>query len=977
MSVMARMSRPLVSFLLAAVSLVASDPPVRLADMVHRRWRGADVPFSSVFDLAQTKEGPLWLATDQGLFRFDGVRFARFDALSETRIRQLVAARDGSLWAVFRSPRVSRLFEGRVTNYSFPELERPNAIAEDRDGSFVATAARGGLTRFRDGSWQDIRSSLHLTARLSLGLWFDRDGALWLATDERLLKLPRGASVFSDAGMRPRISLGWQQIFAQTPDGTVWFASLISTRPVSPEGAPGEVKVSSNAVMTDRQGSLWIGSNEGLRRIPVHSRTTGEPPDSFTVKEGLSGNRVYCLLEDREGGVWAGTDLGLDRFSEGVFRPVPVANADRIAGLTALRDGGLLARVMGETYLDRIGRDGAIEALPLSQRVASACEDGDGRIWAGTSLGAGYWSGSRLSYPAQTAGNWINDMACGYGDVWMTDQRRGIMRFSGGKAAFIPGLRPPTMVFPDGPGVLWAAYPSGLMYVYDNGVTREYGPKDGLPQGAVRSIIKAAGGGLWLAGEGGLARYRNGRFERAAVEGGAQLDGVAEAEDGVLWLSGGGRLLKMDVREFERAARDPGYRAPVTPYGPNEGIPGTVRFVTRSGSRIWVASSDGLWYLDPDRRRAGNSLPPPVQIESVTADSKTMSASSGVTLPRLTHSLRIDYTAFSYVAPERIQFRYKLEGVDADWQDPGLRRQAYYSDPPPGKHRFWVKASNSEGVWNEAGASFDFFVAPAYYQTYWFQASCAAAFVALLWALYRFRLHQIATGFNLRMEERVAERTRLARDLHDTLLQSFHGSMLHFQVVAKLLPEGKAREQLEQAMQRADRAIAEGRSAVYDLRSSAMATNDLAEALNAAGLELSNNSTAAFNLTVEGPATDLHPIIRDEIYRISREALSNAFKHAHARHIEAEISYEPRAFRLRIRDDGEGIPAEVLEHGRAGHFGLSGMRERARQIGADLTLWSRPDAGTEIDLSLSATIAYGASPQRSPFGLFRRKMDKQ
>jgi signal transduction histidine kinase len=198
--------------------------------------------------------------------------------------------------------------------------------------------------------------------------------------------------------------------------------------------------------------------------------------------------------------------------------------------------------------------------------------------------------------------------------------------------------------------------------------------------------------------------------------------------------------------------------------------------------------------------------------------------------------------------------------------------------------------------------------------------------------------------------------------------------MLHLQTVSKLLPEGKAKEQLEKTMDRADRAIAEGRSAVYDLRSSATTTNDLAEAVNAVGKELSNDNDAPFNLTVEGATRDLHPIIRDELYRISREALSNAFKHAHARHVEAEISYGPSEFRLRIRDDGEGIPAEVLDQGRAGHFGLPGMRERARQIGAELTIWSRPDYGTEIDLSLAGTIAYGTPIPRSRFRLFQQKV---
>jgi signal transduction histidine kinase len=229
----------------------------------------------------------------------------------------------------------------------------------------------------------------------------------------------------------------------------------------------------------------------------------------------------------------------------------------------------------------------------------------------------------------------------------------------------------------------------------------------------------------------------------------------------------------------------------------------------------------------------------------------------------------------------------------------------------------------------------------------------------------------------MRLEERVGERTRIARDFHDTLLQSFHGLMLHLQAVSRLLPEGKAKEQLEKTMERADRAIAEGRSAVYDLRSSATVTNDLAEAMNAVGNELFSDNEAAFNLTVEGPSRELQPIVRDEIYRISREALSNAFKHAHARHIEAEISYGNQSFRLRIRDDGEGIPDEILDQGRTGHYGLPGIRERAKQIGAELTIWSRLGTGTEIDLSLAGTTAYGRSPQRSWFRLFRQKGDEK
>jgi len=276
-------------------------------------------------------------------------------------------------------------------------------------------------------------------------------------------------------------------------------------------------------------------------------------------------------------------------------------------------------------------------------------------------------------------------------------------------------------------------------------------------------------------------------------------------------------------------------------------------------------------------------------------------------------------------------------------------------------------------VWNEAGASFDFSIAPAYYQTNAFLILCAAAALGLIWAAYRYRLHQVAQEFNVRLEERVGERTRIARNLHDTLLQSFQGLMLRLQVIEDLLPAGKVKEELEQALEQGDAAIAEGRSAVYDLRSSGTSTNDLAEAVSALGNELATPDAAAFRLVVEGPARELRPIVRDELYRIAREALRNAFSHARARHIEAELIYAERLFQLRIRDDGAGIAAEILETGRPGHYGLPGMRERAKQIGAKMTIWSGAGTGTEIELSVEGSIAYGTSPGRSRLRMFRKK----
>jgi signal transduction histidine kinase len=370
-----------------------------------------------------------------------------------------------------------------------------------------------------------------------------------------------------------------------------------------------------------------------------------------------------------------------------------------------------------------------------------------------------------------------------------------------------------------------------------------------------------------------------------------------------------------------------------------------------------------------------------VHVDQVTADRKIYwqnlagAAVSNLRLAPRIRDLQIDYTALSLVAPEKVHFKYLLEGQDREWREVANDRQAKYTNLPPRHYRFRVIASNNSGVWNEEGAALDFVIPPAWYQTNWFRALCLAAFLALLWALYQLRLRQVAQQFNMRLEERVGERTRIARDLHDTLLQSFHGVLLYFQTGINQLPEhpveartAEARKTLEKAIHQAERAIVEGRQAIQGLRSSVVETNDLALAMRTLGEELAANAdSTAFQVHVEGTPRDLHPILRDEVYRITGESMRNAFHHADAKQIEVEIHYDDRRLRVRVRDDGKGInPKLMSDDGREGHFGLRGMRERAKLIGGKLTVWSELDAGTEVELSIPAARAYTApSGQRS------------
>jgi signal transduction histidine kinase len=365
-------------------------------------------------------------------------------------------------------------------------------------------------------------------------------------------------------------------------------------------------------------------------------------------------------------------------------------------------------------------------------------------------------------------------------------------------------------------------------------------------------------------------------------------------------------------------------------------------------------------------------VPAPITIQSVSVDDKVYVPDPGLSLPAHTSSVQISYTGVSLTDPEAIRFRYKLHETDKDWHEAAAAVPVTYRNLPPDSYHFSVEASDTNGVWSGAPANVAFAILPAFYQTLWFRSLCVILFLVAIARLYQLRLRQLARQYSMRLEERVSERTRIARELHDTLLQSVQGLLLHLQVVFDLLPtraqEGK--QKLGSAMDQAVEAIREGRDAVQDLRSSATVTYDVALALNALGQELAvdetnhNASAPVFHVEVEGAPRDLHPVARDEVYRIAGEALRNAFRHADAQRIEIEIRYAERQLRLRLRDDGKGIDPKLLsDDGHEGHYGLRGMRERAKLLGGKLTVWSERGSGTEVELIIPAAHAYTPSPE--------------
>jgi signal transduction histidine kinase/ligand-binding sensor domain-containing protein len=998
---MARQAGTVAGALLACCGIAfALNPSLDINQYAHKPWTIREGFFKgSVNAVAQTPDGYLWLGTEFGLLRFDGIRAVPWEPpagehLPGGSVRALIAARDGRLW-IGSVNGVASWKDGKLTQY--PELAAVVvSLIEDHEGTIWVSesvspngrlcAIQGATVKCygEDGSfgryvvpvYEDSRGNLWVGA--STGLW------RWKPGPPKLYPLPDLAQGLLE-GDSGAVLISAHDGIRQLVDGKI--------EAYLPPGAAQ--KFTPLRLLRDRNGGLWIGTLDGL--LHVHQGRT----DAFARSDGLSGDFVEALFEGREGGIWVATTDGLDRFRDFAAATISVkqglSNA-YVSSVLAARDGsvwlgmpnGLNRWNDGQVTVYRKGTSG----LP-DDYVESLFQDDRGRIWVSTRRGVASFENGRFTPVSGVPGGVVHAIAGdSAGNLWI-GYEQGLFHLLAGKVVEqVPWARLghkdfATTLLPDtAQGGLWLGFfQGGVEYFKDDQVRASYsgaagaaGP-DGLGQGSVSDLQLDGDGTLWAAIGGGLSRIKNGRVATLSGRNGLPCDAVhwvMEDDDHSFWLGMACGLARIPRRDLEAWFGDPRRTITATVFDSSDGVRSSSiaggyspRASKSSDGRLWFLTADGVSVIDP-RHLPVNKLPPPVHIEQITADRKPYETSSDLRLPPLVRDLEIDYTALSLVAPEKNRFRVKLEGRDTDWKDVGTERKAFYNDLPPRNYRFRVMASNNSGVWNEAGAAFDFSIAPAYYQTRWFQASCVAAFLGVLWGLYRFRLHQIAQGFNARMEERVGERTRIARELHDTLLQSFQGLMLRLQVVDDLLPEGRAKEELEQSLERADQAIAEGRNAVQDLRSSAMTTNDLAQAVRALGNELAVEDGATFRLVVEGPTRELHPIVRDEIYRIAREALRNAFSHARAQHIEAEITYSERLFRLRIRDDGQGIAPAILEEGRPGHYGLPGMRERAEQIGAKLSIWSAVRAGTEIELSVAGSIAYGKSPSGSRLRLFRK-----
>lgn len=973
----------------------ALDPNKSVSQYGHTAWRIREGFFGGpVNAIAQTTDGYIWIGTNAGLFRFDGARFVSWNDISRSplpsnQIYSLLGSSDGSLWIGTSNGLIRRTNQNQFTY-----LEDGGGIMK-----LLETARKEiWLTRNRSDNYRgrlcqivdmDIRCYDEDDGVPQFGatvpLIQDNLGDFWIGGDTALLKWRPGAStIYRPEALKSNTGMGGVYALSAASDGTLWVGIFSkgrglglqrmiggSLRPFIAPGLTGET-VEVLTLLEDRDRNMWVGTgDQGIYRIH------GDKIDQFRESDGLSGNFVLKSFEDQEGNLWVATTKGLDLFRDvrvSSFTTREGISSDAVVSVFAPRDGTVWIGNLGN--LDQLNPNGKFTRRGKylqGGQLTSFLEDSDGRIWVGVENTLRVSKGGRDRVVTKRDGGpvgLIKGLAeDSENNVWALNlgPPRTLMRirdYQVQEEFTEPQVPAASRITADPQNGIWLGLTDGNLARFHNGNTELFQFTHEAGDTRIEQLITGPDGSVMGAAPFGVVAWKNGKHQMLTVHNGLPCNEMYALvfdnyED--LWLYARCGLLRIAKAELEHWWNQPDHRVQLRVFDIADGAqPGAAPFnsgVKSVDGRLWFANFTVMQMIDP-ARLADNTVVPPVHVEEIIADRKSYSPFEEVKLPPLSRDLRIDYTALSFNAPQKVNFRYKLEGHDTEWQEAGTRRQAFYNDLPPGDYVFRVIASNNDGLWNVEGAILNFNIAAAWYQTNIFRVMCVAVLGVILWGLYRLRIRTISKAMAARFDERLAERTRLAQELHDTYLQTIQGSKL---VADDALEHSDDPVHLRRVMHQLStwlgQAVNEGRAALSSLRDSTTEKNDLAAALKRASETRIVEGSMAHTFVVVGEARDMHPIVRDEIYRIGYEAIRNARAHSGASRVDVELRYGHDLI-VRVMDNGIGIDSAVVAGGREGHFGLKGMRERTARIGGKLTLDSRAGSGTEITLIVPGDIAF-------------------
>jgi ligand-binding sensor domain-containing protein/signal transduction histidine kinase len=992
--------------LLVAISAHALDPNQKISQYARTPWLIQDGYLSGVARaVAQTNDGYLWIGTQSGLFRFDGSRFSPWTNpeganLISTEIHSLLGARDGSLW-IGTSEGLAHLVNQKLVN--FPSLHGSVfSILEDPSGTiWFSLEVRGGegkgpLCKVSGAAIHclDASDGIVPTQCCAGPLARDQLGNLWVGTDKALVRWRPDSSATYPLHTTAADGLDGVNAIVPSPDGSFWVGLGSGKGGGLQRFTGGEFKpfmsprldgaaLNITALLQDRDGGLWIGTlDRGIYRID-HGQV-----DRFGSEDGLPGDLVLRFFEDREGDIWVATNKGLE-----CFHQQPVTSFSKREGLSNDNVVSVLASRDGTVWLSngnrldsikngRIASIGSTEGLP-GHETTSLFEDHAGRLWVGVDTGLFMYEHGQFHNIHRKDGSSIGLIVGITEDtqhnIWAeaSGSRRELIRIRDLKVvdtypeSIVPSARP---LAADPQGGIWLGLRNGDLARFQDGRAQVI-PFPHQTNSYVRQIMVNPDESVFGTTAFGLVAWWHGKSQIMTTRNGLPCDGIIGIiwdNQGALWLYTECGLVRIEKADLKRWWADSHTIIALHLFGAFEGVqaglPDFNPTAKSSNGRLWFAQQFGLQSIDPSHL-VKNELPPPVHLESIVADRRSYSPIEGLRLPPRIRDLEIDYTALSFVNPRAVRFRYMLEGRDGGWQETTTRRQAFYTDLRPGTYRFRVIACNNDGVWNEQGATFQFSVVPAWYQTLWFRLVALSLALGLAYLLFSLDRRRYGNVIRIRYDERLEERTRIARDLHDTLLQTIQGSKLVADH-ARLSVSDPDRTQhlLDQLSDWLGRASLEGRTALESLHATKAA--DLAGALRAIVEDFRTNCDIEFSISYNGPEGDMIPLARDEVYWIGYEAIRNAMRHSGARRINIHLVTN-HELELRVSDDGQGIPQDILHYGKAGHFGLKGMRERASRIGAALTISSSPSTGTVVRLIVPTKLIFSTS-RRSELDFVQR-----
>jgi ligand-binding sensor domain-containing protein/signal transduction histidine kinase len=961
------------------------DPTRRISQYVHDRW-GGDKGFlgGRIYAIRQSSDGYLWIGTERGLVRFDGFNFTLIqrplpNSPPISPVRGLATDASGNLWIRLEGPRMLLYHDGKFedpyTRFDLQDITFTSIIS-DYEGRVILPGLGERIFRYEDGRLKTIVSAEQTPGNV-ISLAATRDKSIWLGTqDNGLFRLSQGrvskvAEELKDSinALLPAETGG---LWIGTDSGIhLWEGGVLANL-----NLPSSLRqLQILAMARDQDANVWIGTNHGIVRITPSGAVS---LDQLNPKPGFEVTAIY---EDLDGDIWFGGSRGVERLRNGMLTTYSTSDGLPSSGIDSV-DADSTGRIWfappsGGLYWMKDGLVGHITVDGLEHDVVYSISSGGGEICVGRQHGGlTVLTEKGDSFTARTytqadglAQNSVYSVHRNRdGTIWAGTVSAGVSRLKGGRFTSYSdsnGLPSNTVnsIVESFDGTTWLATPGGLAS-FANGHWTNHTASDGLPSSMVRTIFEDTKHVLWIVTSDGLASISSGKIKvpvRLPEGLREQIFGVAEDGMGSLWFTTSDHVLRVNQERLQSGSVSD---IDVQSYGIDDGLEG-MEGVGRDRSvvadpqgRIWISRKSGLSMADP-MVFSKYSSPVAVRIESMSADGNQVNAQTPIKIPSGVQSITLNYGSTNLAVPERVHFRYKLDGSDQGWSDTVASRQVVYKNLGPGTYLFRIVASNGVGLWNGPETSVPFVIEPAFWQTWWFRVACLVGCCLTIFAIYRLRIHQLTKRLNVGFHERLAERTRIAQELHDTLLQGVLSASLQLDVAEDQLPEDSpAKPLLKRVLQLMGTVTEEGRNALRGLRTTESGNQSLETAFSRLRQEFPLDSKTEYRVIVDSVTRLLRPLIRDEVYRIGREALLNAFMHAHANRIEVEVEYASRHLRVLVRDDGRGIDPQVLHSGLEGHWGLVGIRERSKRIGANLRLRSRIGAGTEVELTVPGVIAF-------------------